>query len=145
MLILLLIVVGTPAVFQSLQTICSGTECINNPQFSPQQLQELKGMGLSLTFFASYLLAFQLLFGIGVCAQIYRYMCVSNQMQKQQTKWVLYGFSVAIAEFLALNALGALTFFVPLLQSLWQHTRLLIFFIQPAYFVCVASILVPVV
>src|SRR5215831_13803887 len=62
--ILVLTVVGTPAVFHFLQTTCIGTECNNNPQFSPQQIQELKSIGLSLTFYARYLLAFELIFVI---------------------------------------------------------------------------------
>jgi len=62
--ILVLIVVGTPAVFHSLQTTCIGAGCITNPQFSAQQIQELKGIGLSLTFYAGYLLAFELIFVI---------------------------------------------------------------------------------
>jgi len=45
--------------------------------------------------------------GSGVIAQIYRYVCVSNTVQRQQTKWVVFGLAAA-----ALVILGRL---VPLL------------------------------
>ncbi|MGL4622191.1 hypothetical protein [Chroococcidiopsis sp.] len=35
-------------------------------------------------------------FGTGVFAQIYRYIYVSNPMQRQQTKWVVFGLTAAI-------------------------------------------------
>ena len=38
-----------------------------------------------------------MLVGGGVVAQIYRYRAVSNHRQRQQTKWVLYGFIVTFA------------------------------------------------
>ena len=41
--------------------------------------------------FPSFLLIL-VVFGIGVYAQIYRYMRVSNPVQQQQTKWIVYGF-----------------------------------------------------
>ncbi len=35
--------------------------------------------------------------GVGLATQIYRYARVSNTVQRQQTKWVVFGFSSAIA------------------------------------------------
>lgn len=36
------------------------------------------------------------IFGVGLGAQVYRYRCVSNAVQRQQTKWVVYGAVAAI-------------------------------------------------
>jgi len=37
--------------------------------------------------------------GIGILAQIYRYLRVSSRVERQQTKWVLFGFIVMAVEF----------------------------------------------
>jgi hypothetical protein len=37
---------------------------------------------------------------IGVCAQIYRYLRVSSPVQRQQSKWAFFGFTVALAGYL---------------------------------------------
>lgn len=57
-------------------------------------------------------------------SQIYRYRNVSTQIQRQQTKWVVYGFIVAISGFLALV-------FIPLLfnPNIFQEGSTLFFFI----------------
>jgi len=39
-------------------------------------------------------------FGSGVFAQVYRYLRVSGPVQRQQTRWVVFGFAVAIMGFL---------------------------------------------
>ena len=67
--------------------------------------------------------------GIGVFAQIYRYRRVSDPIQRQQSKWVVYGFTVAIVAFLTL-IVGGLTLPSSLVQS--PLNPLLI---QPAYYV----------
>ena len=36
------------------------------------------------------------MWGISISAQVYRYMRISNQIERQQTKWFVYGFSFAI-------------------------------------------------
>jgi hypothetical protein len=43
-----------------------------------------------------------------VVAQVYRYRRVSNAVQRQQTKWVVYGFAVAILGFVVAVALATL-------------------------------------
>jgi hypothetical protein len=43
--------------------------------------------------------------GLPLLAQIYRYLRISNEMQRQQTKWVVYGMSIAVPV--------ALAFFIP--------------------------------
>ena len=65
---------------------------------------------------------------LGVFAQIYRYLRVSHPIQRQQTRWVVYGFSVAILAFLALILGGKL-----LPSSLVQST-LSPLLIQPAFY-----------
>lgn len=44
--------------------------------------------------------------GLGLIAQLYRYRRVSNIIQRQQTKWVVYGVAVAIALFVVLVSIG---------------------------------------
>jgi hypothetical protein len=46
--------------------------------------------------------------GCLLIAQIYRYRWVSTSVQRQQTKWVVFGLVVALAGFLGLNALNVL-------------------------------------
>jgi hypothetical protein len=46
-----------------------------------------------------------LLYTLGIVAQIYRYRRVSTSLQRQQTKWVIFGFSAAV--------FGYLLFFFP--------------------------------
>jgi hypothetical protein len=48
-------------------------------------------------------LVFALFFGLFVYAQIYRYRCVSNAPQRQQTKWVVFGLSIALTGLLGLG------------------------------------------
>jgi hypothetical protein len=40
--------------------------------------------------------------GSGLLAQLYRYRYVSNSVQRQQTKWVVYGITAALTGFLAI-------------------------------------------
>jgi len=47
-------------------------------------------------------------FGSAVFAQAHRYRHVSTRAQRQQTKWAVYGFSVAVAGFLGFLLFGAL-------------------------------------
>lgn len=64
------------------------------------------GMPLNLVFLdtwfnniaASFVL-FSIVFGSGVLSQIYRYRRVSNALQRQQTKWVVFGTTMAFAGF----------------------------------------------
>ena len=50
-----------------------------------------------------WLLSFLVLLGFGILVQIYRYRRISNAIQRQQTKWAVYGFSIAILGFLLLS------------------------------------------
>ncbi|HSH81335.1 MAG TPA: histidine kinase, partial [Herpetosiphonaceae bacterium] len=47
-------------------------------------------------------------FGAGVAAQIYRYIRVSDRVQRQQTKWVVFGVASALAGQLVFGYLAAL-------------------------------------
>jgi hypothetical protein len=66
------------------------------------------------TFFAASSLSaltdplFFVFIGSLVFAQIYRYRRVSTPTQRQQTKWVVFGFSVALTGFLGTLLIGAL-------------------------------------
>ncbi|HET9908163.1 MAG TPA: GAF domain-containing sensor histidine kinase [Anaerolineales bacterium] len=44
----------------------------------------------------------------GIAAQIYRYLRVSNIVERQQTKWVVYGLTIAIVGYLITRELGRL-------------------------------------
>lgn len=39
--------------------------------------------------------------GLGICAQVYRYFWVSTRLQRQQTKWLVYGCVVVVLVFFA--------------------------------------------
>ena len=54
-----------------------------------------------------YLLYMAGWFFVGVFAQIYRYRRVSSPIERQQTKWVAFGLTVAIAGYLGIFVLGA--------------------------------------
>ena len=76
-----------------------------------------------------WLLSYLVLLGFGVLAQIYRYQRVSNAVQRQQTKWAVYGFSVAILGFLLLSIVD---------HSFALHLMLnpfLTLVINPAYYI----------
>jgi hypothetical protein len=70
------------------------------------------------------------LVGVGpaIGAQIYRYRCVSSPLQRQQTKVVVFGMTVAVGSFLGLTLLGEV-FLLPLIAhnalaqlALWTAT-----------------------
>ncbi len=42
----------------------------------------------------------------GIAAQIYRYLRVSNLIEKQQTKWVVYGLSIGVGGYMVLKILS---------------------------------------
>lgn len=86
-----------------------------------------------------YLILYLVLLGTSVFAQIYRYVQVSNPVQKQQTKWVLFGFAVAISGFLALNVLAFLSTILPILLPL-QQNPIVPFIVQSAYYLFVLLI-----
>jgi hypothetical protein len=65
----------------------------------------------------TYFLIYYILLGIGLLTQGYRYLRVSNPVQRQQTKWVIYSFTLAIGGFLVLNALGGLSQVIPSLMQ----------------------------
>ena len=50
-----------------------------------------------------WLLSYLVILGFGIIVQIYRYRSISNAVQRQQTKWAVYGFSIAILGFLLLS------------------------------------------
>lgn len=57
---------------------------------------------------AFYNLLFVAFFGSGVAAQIYRYIRVSNAIERQQTKWVIYGLTIGMGSYLVLRILSVL-------------------------------------
>ena len=76
-----------------------------------------------------WLLSFLVLLGFGILVQIYRYRRVSNAIQRQQTKWAVYGFSIAILGFLLLS-IGDHAFSLHLRLNPF-HTLV----INPAYYI----------
>ena len=57
---------------------------------------------------AIYNLLFVAFFLSGVAAQIYRYIRVSNAVERQQTKWVIYGLTIGMGCYLVLRTLSLL-------------------------------------
>ncbi|HEU0291144.1 MAG TPA: GAF domain-containing protein, partial [Anaerolineales bacterium] len=57
---------------------------------------------------AIYNLLFVAFFLSGVVAQIYRYIRVSNAVERQQTKWVIYGLTIGMGCYLVLRTLSLL-------------------------------------
>src|SRR6266487_1086278 len=60
--------------------------------------------------------AFFLFVGAMIVAQVYRYLRVSNGVQRQQTKWVVFGVSISVGGYLLFALLFAL-FFPSAIQS----------------------------
>jgi len=86
-----------------------------------------------------YYLIYYILLGIGLFTQMYRYIRVSNPVQRQQTKWVIYGFTLAIGGFLLMNALWGLSFVIPALLQMAEGP-LVNFIVQPLIYVLIALI-----
>jgi hypothetical protein len=63
---------------------------------------------------SSFNVVFFVFLGSLVVAQIYRYRRVSTPEQRQQTKWVVFGFTVALVGFMTILLLAA---FVPTLRN----------------------------
>jgi signal transduction histidine kinase len=55
-----------------------------------------------------YNLLFVAFFLSGVAAQVYRYIWVSNAVERQQTKWVIYGLTIGMGCYLVLRTLSLL-------------------------------------
>ena len=68
---------------------------------SPLNLQS-KGLIFELIFYATLL--------SGIASQIYRYLRVSDPIEKQQTKWVVYGLTLGMGGYVAVRTIGG---FVP--------------------------------
>ena len=77
------------------------------PYFFPDSPLNLQSKGLIFTFiFYGTLLS-------GIASQIYRHMRVSDPIEKQQTKWVVYGMTIGMGGYVAVRTIGG---FVP---DLW--------------------------
>ncbi len=83
-----------------------------------------------------WLLTYLVLLGLGIVAQVYRYRRLSNTIQRQQTRWAVYGFTMAIGAFLLLAVSDhAFSLFLKL-------NPFLTLVINPAYYV--VMLLIPV-
>jgi hypothetical protein len=82
-----------------------------------------------LAFPGSWLLSYLFLLALGIIVQIFRYRSVSHGFQRQQTKWVVYGFSTAILGFLLLSIGDHAPFFH---QNLNPFVTMII---NPAYYI----------
>lgn len=67
-------------------------------------------------------------------AQVYRYFRVSTPVQRQQTKWVVFGIMATIIYFLALNVIGTLN------PAMTQAHSLGILFAEASYFLAVVIV-----
>src|SRR5437763_1573154 len=111
----LLFFFATPPVYSTqLQTICQTASCATG-QLTPETAGILQNLGLSLTGYFTlspliYPLNF-LIFSVGILillrSQIYRYLRVSSLVQRQQTKWILFGIIIYVV--------GSLVAYLPVL------------------------------
>ncbi|HNP74416.1 MAG TPA: hypothetical protein PKK15_25065, partial [Kouleothrix sp.] len=88
------------------------------------------GLNLPTLYINSYYLAL----ACGVVAQIYRYRSVANQVQRQQTKWVVFGITIAISIFILLASFEILG--VPD----WGHTAAIHFVSQATIYLSMSLI-----
>lgn len=68
----------------------------------PQVIQERYTVALNLFFVAIVTLT--------IIAQVYRYIAVSTPAERQQTKWVVYGFTLGVSAFGAITVLTSIVF-----------------------------------
>src|SRR5437773_1104209 len=116
-LIMLLIAAGIPFEYAYYKSICMGAACATETlsalfpdgRFVPPWTRWLAAgpsvWWVAIIFFPDLPLnfngpAFFVFLAGPVVVQVYRYRRVSTSAQRQQTKWVVYGFSVAIVGFL---------------------------------------------
>lgn len=90
-------------IFPNVRFVPGWTKGILIPLVALLTLEFLEYLPKWVTFLRIFLI-----FAILLYAQIYRYRKVSTQIERQQTKWVVYGFAVAVSGFLCLV-------FIPLL------------------------------
>jgi signal transduction histidine kinase len=80
-------------------------------------------------------LGFLLFVGFMIVAQVYRYLRISNSVQRQQTKWVVFGVSIAIGGYIVLVLVFAIFFpsasQSPLADILFYTTSYLLLFLIP--------------
>ncbi|GAB4400455.1 MAG: hypothetical protein OHK0052_24050 [Anaerolineales bacterium] len=78
---------------------------------------ELTALYGNLRFY-SLVMVMLIWFGSGIFAQIYRYAMASNQAQRLQTKWVIFGFTATLLGFAIITLLPRL---YPMLQQSTEH------------------------
>jgi signal transduction histidine kinase len=84
------------------------------------------------------LMVYLALFGALVAAQVYRYRRVSSQLQRQQTKWLIFSFALAIAILLTLGFLDRVFTYSGLVAELVSNTAIFISFALIPISICVA-------
>jgi hypothetical protein len=84
--------------------------------------------------------AFLVFVGAMILAQVYRYLRVSSNVQRQQTKWVVYGVSISVGGYLIFALLFALVFpsarhhpLAEILVTTFNHLLLLLIPISIAF------------
>jgi hypothetical protein len=86
-------------------------------------------------------IAFPIFVGAMVIAQVYRYLRVSNRVQRQQTKWVVFGVSIAIGgyfvlfylSFVLLSTSAAESPLAHIISNIFNHLLLLLIPISIAF------------
>jgi hypothetical protein len=83
-------------------------------------------------------IAYIVVLALGIFAQVYRYRRISTPLQKQQTKWAVFGFAIALGGFLMLIGTGL--WLVQLLPPFLRGHALSQLIIQPLYYLFVLII-----
>ncbi len=84
-------------------------------ELSPQSAELTDNLWLLLVTLGAFIGFFVSL----VVAQLYRYRRVSTPTQREQTKWVVYGLTVAITSFIVVLTLGAIVDPAPQSRAAW--------------------------
>lgn len=93
----------------------------------------LPGLVLSHWLNSFRLAAFVVILVSGLFAQLYRYWRVSSRVQRQQTKWVVFGLTVAVIGTLGID-----------ISALLLHLSHVLFVLAGSTFVLICQLLIPV-
>jgi len=81
-----------------------------------------------------WVIVYFVVLALGIFAQVYRYRRVSTPLQKQQTKWAVFGFTLALSGFLILGVTGQL------LPASFREDALIQLLIQPVFYLLIMLI-----
>ena len=81
-----------------------------------------------------WIIVYLVVLALGIFAQVYRYRRVSTPLQRQQTKWAVFGFTMALSGFLILVVTGQL------LPASFREDPLNQLLIQPVFYLLIMLI-----